>query len=115
MITGIVAHNRLSTAWAPRYLILGILGCFVYAAFAGVLVAQLFPPPYVPGLSEGQGLDLRGVLLIVGSWVGGIAGIVCALITVAVSWTTQRLRAADALGTAFLNGTKHDANSKVHE
>jgi uncharacterized membrane protein YccC len=94
ILVGIVAHNRLSKAWMPRYLVLGVLGCFIYAMFAGVVVAQLLPPPYVPGLSEGQGLDLRGVLLIVGSWVGGITGIVCALITVAGSSIVTRLRAA---------------------
>ncbi|BCW68924.1 hypothetical protein NicSoilB4_36870 (plasmid) [Arthrobacter sp. NicSoilB4] len=85
VITGTVAHRRLSKAWVPRYLIVGILGCLIYAAFAGGLVAQLVPPPYVPGLSEGRGLDLRGVGLIVGSWIGGLTGIVAALITVAGS------------------------------
>lgn len=93
---GIIAHNRLSTAWVPRYLIFGILGCFIYAMFAGGLVRELFPPPYVPGLSEGQGLDLRGLGFIIGSWIGGLAGVVFALLAVAGS-TIVRLRAAGSL------------------
>lgn len=99
ILVGIVAHNRMTKAWMPRYLILGILGCFIYAAFAGGLVARLFPPPYVPGLSEGRGLDLRGVGLIVGSWIGGLAGVVFALITVAGSSIVRRLRDAGRLAS----------------
>lgn len=97
ILVGIVAHNRLSKAWMPRYLVLGILGCFVYAMFAGGLVAHLFPPPYVPGLSEGRGLDLRGVGFFIGSWIGALAGVVCALITVAGSSIMRRRRAAGNL------------------
>jgi len=94
ILGGIVAHNRLSKAWMPQYLVLGILGCFVYATFAGGLVAHLFPPPYVPGLSEGRGLNLRGVGFFIGSWIGALAGVVCALITVAVSSIVRRHREA---------------------
>lgn len=90
--TGIIAHNRSSGTWIPRYLVLGILGCFIHAMFAGGIVRQLFPPPYVPGLSEGRGLDLRGIGFFVGSWIGALAGVVCALLTVAGSAITQRLR-----------------------
>lgn len=92
VITGTVAHCGSSKAWVPRYLIFGVLGCFIYAALAGGLVAQLVPPPYVSGLSEGQGLDLRGVGLIVGSWIGGLAGVVSALMTVAGSSILCRFR-----------------------
>ncbi|MET3172825.1 UNVERIFIED_ORG: hypothetical protein ABIB52_000653 [Arthrobacter sp. UYCu721] len=95
-IAGIIAHNRLSTAWVPRYLILGILGCFIYAMFAGGLVAKLFPPPYVPGLSEGRGLDLRGVGLFIGAWIGALAGVVLALMTVAGSSIVRRRQAGRA-------------------
>ncbi|MET3176580.1 UNVERIFIED_ORG: hypothetical protein ABIB52_004455 [Arthrobacter sp. UYCu721] len=98
-VTGIIAHNRLSRGWIPRYLILGIFGCFLYAMFAGGLVGKLFPPPYVPGLSEGRGLDLRGVGLFIGSWIGGLAGVVLALITVAGSATIQQYRVAKSLAS----------------
>ena len=94
---GINAHNRLSTMWVPRYSLFGILGCFIYAMFAGGLVRELFPPPYVPGLSEGQGLDLRGLGFIIGSWIGGLAGVVFALLAVAGSSIVRRLRAAGSL------------------
>ena len=98
-ITGIFVHRRLSTAWVPRYLIFGILGCFIYAAFAAPVVMRLFPPPYVPGLSEGRGLDLRGVGLVVGSWIGAFAGVVFALLTVAGSSIVRRLQAAGTLAS----------------
>jgi hypothetical protein len=89
---GIVAHKR-SCMWIPGYLILGILGCFIYAAFLGALIVQLFPPPYVQGLAGGRGLDLRGAGFVIGSLIGGIAGVVCALITAASSSVVKRLRA----------------------
>lgn len=94
--TGIRAHKVPSTTWVPRYLILGILGCFIYAAFAGSLIAKMVPPPYVPGLSDGKGLDLRGVGLVVGSWIGGLTGVVFALMTVAGSSIARRLQAGPA-------------------
>lgn len=93
---GVRAHKRPSTRWVPRYLSLGLLGCFIYAAFAGGLVAKMVPPPYVPGLSEGKGLDLRGVGLVVGSWIGGLAGVVLALLTVAGSSIVRWRRAVRA-------------------
>lgn len=58
--TGISAHKRRSTSWMPRYLIVSILGCFLYAAFASGLLAKMVPPPYVPGLSEGRGAGPPG-------------------------------------------------------
>jgi hypothetical protein len=96
ILVGIVAHSRLPKAWVPRYMIFGILGCFIYAMFAGGLVAQMFPPPYVPGLSEGRGLDLLGVVFFIGSWIGALVGVACALITVAGSAIIRRLQTAEA-------------------
>jgi hypothetical protein len=95
---GIAAHNKLSTAWQPRYLVLGISSCFVYAVFAGRLIAPLFPPPYVPGLSEGRGLDLRGVGFFIGPWIGALAGTIAALVTVGVFQTLKSLRPRRTLG-----------------
>lgn len=102
VIKGTVAHRGLSTAWVPRFLIFCIPGCLIYAAFAGGLVARLVPPPYVPGLSDGRGLDLRGVGLIVGSWIGGLAGAVTALITVAASSILCRFRATPGVHPDFM-------------
>lgn len=98
-IAGIFVHRRLARTWMPRYLILGILGCFIYAAFAGLVVMRLFPPPYVPGLSEGRGLDLRGVGFVAGSWVGALAGVVLALTTVAGSSLVRRLPVTGSLAS----------------
>jgi hypothetical protein len=95
MIAGIIAHKRMSTGWVYRYLLFAILGCFIYAMFAGGLIGTLFPPPYVSGLSEGRGLDLRGIGFIVGSWIGALAGVAFALLTVAGSWIVRRRRAGD--------------------
>jgi hypothetical protein len=95
---GIIAHHRSAKAWIPGYLIVGILSCFLYAMFAGRLAAQLFPPPYVPGLSEGRGLDLRGVGFFVGAWIGAIAGVAGALITAAGSSLTLRIRRRQEFG-----------------
>ena len=78
---GIVAHKRSYTAWIPGNLIVGILSCFIYAAFLGALIVQLFPPP-----------DVHGVGFILGHWIGGIAGVDCALITAAGSSAVLRLR-----------------------
>lgn len=99
ILTGIIAHKRWSPGWIPGYLIVGILACFMYAMFAGPVARQLFPPPYVPGLSEGRGLDLRGVGFFVGSWIGALAGVVCALLTVAGSALIQRFRVARSLAS----------------
>jgi hypothetical protein len=94
-LAGIVAHKR-SYMWIPGYLIVGILGCFIYAAFLGALIVQLFPPPDVPRHQTRRGLDLRGVGFVIGSWIGGIAGVVCALITAAGSSIVLRVQAGRA-------------------
>ena len=96
MITGIIAHNRKSTGWVHRYLLFAILGCFIYGMFAGGLIGTLFPPPYVPGLSDGIGLDLRGIGFIAGAWLGALAGVAFALMTVAGSWMVRRRQIARA-------------------
>jgi hypothetical protein len=67
-------------------------GSMVYAMFAGAVVLQLFPPPFVSGLSTGRGLDLRGTALIVGAWIGGGAGVITTLIFFVVSKTLRRLQ-----------------------
>lgn len=92
MTTGIIAHKRKSIAWVHLCLLDSILGCFIYGMFAGGLIGTLFPPPYVPGLSDGNGLDLRGIGFIAGAWLGALAGVAFALMTVAGSWIVRRLR-----------------------
>ncbi|ACL41255.1 hypothetical protein Achl_3295 [Pseudarthrobacter chlorophenolicus A6] len=89
---GTIAHQKSAKGWISRYLIIGIPACFLYAACAGILALQLFPPPYVAGLSEGRGLDLRGMGFLLGAWIGAIGGVVGALLIVAVSSMTLRFK-----------------------
>ncbi|BCW20531.1 hypothetical protein NtRootA9_32390 [Arthrobacter sp. NtRootA9] len=89
---GIIAHHKPARGWMPGYLIIGILACILYAAFAGTLALQLVPPPYVAGLSEGRGLDLRGMGFLLGAWIGAIAGVAGALLTAAGSSMTWRFK-----------------------
>ncbi|WP_411734023.1 hypothetical protein [Paeniglutamicibacter sp.] len=94
---GILVHVRGGARAPGLYLVLGTTASIVYGYFAGLLVGTLFPPPYVPGLSEGRGLDLRGLALIFGSWIGGALGVLTTLVTFAVSKTVQWRRARRAL------------------
>lgn len=82
---GILVHVRGGARAPGLYLVLGSTASIVYGYFAGMVAGALFPPPYVPGLSEGKGLDLRGVALVFGSWIGGILGVLATLATFAVS------------------------------
>ena len=84
-IFGVLVHLRCSARARGWYLFLGCFASIIYGLFAGGLVNAMFPPPYVQGLSEGRGLDLRGIALIFGSWAGGILGIVTVVATSLVS------------------------------
>ncbi|KAA0977609.1 hypothetical protein FQ154_07840 [Paeniglutamicibacter gangotriensis] len=91
VILGVLVHLRCGARARGRYLFLGCLASIIYGLFAGVLVNAMFPPPYVQGLSEGRGLDLRGTALILGSWVGGILGFIAVVTTSLVSsWMRRR-------------------------
>lgn len=72
VIIGITLHRRRTEGISHWYLLCGILGAILYGFFAGTILISVVPPPYVPGLSEGRGLDLRGIILILGSWLGGL-------------------------------------------
>ena len=85
VILGVLVHLRCGARARGWYLFLGCFGSIVYGLFAGGLVNTMFPPPYVQGLSEGRGLDLRGVALILGSWAGGILGVFAVAATSLVS------------------------------
>lgn len=93
---GIHTHARGSARALGWYLFLGTGFSILYGLFAGILVGMLFPPPYVPGLSEGRGLDLRGLVLILGSWIGGALGALTTLVSFAVSKTVKWRRARKA-------------------
>lgn len=91
---GVFVHLRRGARALDWYMFLGCIGSIAYGCFAGLVVDAVFPPPYVPGLSEGRGLDLRGVALVIGSWIGGILGVVATVATFLVSklvhWRRQR-------------------------
>lgn len=87
--TGMLIHTRSSDALMSRYLIGGIGASIVYAMFAGILVLQMFPPPFEPGLSSGRGLDLRGMGFVLGGFVGGASGAATALVAFVTSRTVK--------------------------
>ena len=97
---GIHVHVCRGARAGHWYLVLGCLGSIVYGLFAGLAIGSVFPPPYVPGLSEGRGLDLRGISLVFGSWFGGVLGFLATLATFATSksvrWRRQRRAARSA-------------------
>lgn len=94
LVTGVLLHRHRGASAMGWYLFLGILGSIAYGYCAGLLLNQAVPPPYVPGLSEGRGLDLRGMGLIIGSWIGGVFGVLATVLTFAVStivrWNRRR-------------------------
>ena len=91
---GIIVHMRGGSRALGLYLVLGVAASIVYGIFAGIVFGAIFEPPYVPGLSEGRGLDLRGVALIIGSWVGGVLGVLATILTWTIStfirWRRKR-------------------------
>jgi hypothetical protein len=92
---GVLIHTR-SSGPRPmsRYLFGGIVGSILYATFAGVLAARMFPPPYDPYFSSGRGLDLRGIGFVAGGFAGGASGATTAflafLTSKALTWHRQR-------------------------
>ena len=81
-LTGRFVRLKQSRVWLNWYLPFGLLCSAALMFFGGPVTMKVFPPPYVPGLSDGRGLDLRGLFVIFGSWVGGVAG----LVTTAISF-----------------------------
>lgn len=104
IVTGALTHARPSNAYAmSRYLICGIGVSILYAMFAGILSARVFPPPFDPYWSSGRGLDLRGIGFVLGGFAGGAAGATTAFLAFVTSKTmtwhqnrkaTARTRAA---------------------
>lgn len=65
--------SRTALNW---FLLLGMGGSAALLLFGGRVVGMVFVPPYEPSLAGGRGLDLRGILLVFGTWIGGVGGIV---------------------------------------
>jgi hypothetical protein len=90
VVIGVLIHRR-SSGPRPmsRYVFGGIGASILYAMFAGVLTARMFPPPYDPYFSSGRGLDLRGIGFVAGGFAGGAAGATTAFL----AFLTSKARA----------------------
>ena len=75
-LAGRMVRAKRSSTWLNWYLILGIGCSTALLLFGGRVLGIVFPPPYEPSLAGGRGLDLRGILLVFGTLVGGVTGIV---------------------------------------
>ncbi|MDO2933119.1 hypothetical protein Q2T94_02210 [Paeniglutamicibacter sulfureus] len=99
---GSLVHMRGGSRAPGLYLVLGVAASIVYGIFAGIVVGAIFEPPYVPGLSEGRGLDLRGIGLIIGSWVGGALGVLATVLMWTIStfirWRRKRRTTEPVVG-----------------
>ncbi|HKU35046.1 MAG TPA: hypothetical protein VJP90_05805 [Paenarthrobacter sp.] len=92
VVAGVLTHTKLSRQWMPRYLIVGILACIAFFAFGGTAALAMFPPPHDEHFAGGKGLDLRGIGLIVGAWIGAAAGGMATLATFGISALLVRRR-----------------------
>lgn len=101
VLIGLVVHKRASAGALGRYTLIGIMASLLYAFIAPSVAMALVPPPYDPYFASGRGLDLRGMVLVLGSWVGAILGAGTVLIvfgvTRALSWKAKRVAHAAAL------------------
>lgn len=91
-IAGAVMHTTLPKPWMLRFLVAGLIACIAYCAFGGVAALRLFPPPHDDYVAGGRGLDLRGVGLVFGGFVGAAAGAAATLATFGVSAFMARRR-----------------------
>jgi hypothetical protein len=103
---GILVHVRGGAKAPGLYLVLGITASIVYGIFAGVAVGIMFRPPYVPGLSGGRGLDLRGITLVMGSWIGGALGVLATVLASAISRLMHWNRKRKTTGTLGVQAPK---------
>ncbi|ASN40126.1 hypothetical protein [Paeniglutamicibacter terrestris] len=101
VLIGLVVHKRASAGALGRYTLIGIMASLLYAFIAPSVAMAFVPPPYDPYFAGGRGLDLRGMLLVLGSWVGATLGVGATLIvfgvTKALSWKANRVADTAAL------------------
>ena len=55
-VAGRFVRLKQSRVWLNWYLSLGLLSSAALMFFGGPVMMKVFPPPYVPGLSEGRGI-----------------------------------------------------------
>lgn len=101
VLIGILVHKRASAGSLGLYALIGIMASLLYAFVAPSITMALLPPPDDPSFADGRGLDLRGVALVLGSWVGALLGAGTTLIVVGAAkvlgWKAKRVA-----GTATL-------------
>lgn len=76
----------------PWFFFLAPLGSVLFAWLAGGLALKLFPPPYDEHFAGGRGLDLRGMIIVLGAMLGGFAGIVTSVVLCTVNLVRQYLQ-----------------------
>lgn len=73
----------------PWLFFLGPIASLVYSWGAGQLALAVFPPPYDAYFAGGNGLDLRGIIIVLGAMAGGVAGILTSIVFVVLNLIRQ--------------------------
>ena len=73
-------------AW---FFFVGLVGSMAYGWFAGQLAFAAFRPPYDEYFAGGNGLDLRGMIIIAGAMLGGAAGVLTSMVLCAANLVRQ--------------------------
>lgn len=76
-------------AW---FFFVGLMGSLAYGWFAGQLAFALFRPPYDEYFAGGNGLDLRGMIIIGGAMLGGAAGVLTSMVLCGANLVRQFLQ-----------------------
>ncbi len=94
---------RARMAW---FFFLAPCASVLYAWAAASLALKVFPPPYNAYFAGGRGLDLRGMIIVLGAMLGGGAGVLASLVLCTGNLVRQFIqerrddRKADAPNTA---------------
>lgn len=80
----------------PWFFFLGPVASLVYSWTAGSLALTVFPPPYSAYFAGGNGLDLRGVIIVLGAMAGGAAGIATSIVFCILNLMRQWRRSRSA-------------------
>ncbi|RAN76459.1 hypothetical protein B5P43_22910 [Bacillus sp. SRB_336] len=83
-IAGLVAAGlwcmKKPKARMPWFFFLGPAASLAYGWLAGQLALAVFGPPFDPAFAGGRGLDLRGMIIVLGAMAGGAAGMVISVV-----------------------------------
>lgn len=76
----------------PWFFFLAPVGSIIIAWLTCMVAVAVFPPPHDAYFAGGSGLDLRGVIIILGGMLGGFAGIVTSVVLCAGNLVRQYLQ-----------------------